>query len=277
MGGTLQSHKVNAYDVQQLTFQYANRSGGKRNNAVLHALSFFIKSGEIFGVLGPNGSGKSTLLKLLIRVLKANQGTVQLFGQELQRLPQAEIARNVAYVPQETYQQFPFTVSEMVLMGRFPHHRGLWGFGWEGAEDLRVVDNAMRELDVTHLGTSFITDVSGGERQRAIIARALTQEPQVLLLDEPTAFLDLHHQIDIARILRRLNRDRGLTVVMVSHDLNLASQYCDRVMLLQNGKVAKIGSPHDVIRPEVLEPVYQCSVLIDQHPQTNVPRVTLPI
>ena len=130
---------------------------------------------------------------------------------------------------------------------------------------------------MAHLGDRLVTEVSGGERQRAVIARALVQEPQILLLDEPTAFLDLHHQLDIARIIKRLNRERGLTVVLVSHDLNLASQYCDQVLLLNHGRLAAMGTPQMVIQPKIIEAVYGCSVLVDRHPQSGLPRVSLPV
>lgn len=246
-------------------------------SSVLKNVSLTIGSGEVLGILGPNGSGKSTLLKILMRILVPQQGTIEWFGQPLDAFSQADIARNVAFVPQETQQAFPFTINEMVLMGRYPHHGRTWGLGWEGSQDRAAAMQAMRDLDVTHLGTRLITNVSGGERQRAVIARALAQEPEVLLLDEPTAFLDLHHQLDIARIIRRLNRERGLTVVLVSHDLNLASQYCDRVLLLREGEIVTVGSPEEVIAAASLEPVYGCSVLVDQHPQSGRPRVTLPV
>ena len=244
---------------------------------VLRNVSLTIESSEVLGILGPNGSGKSTLLKILMRILVPQQGTIKWFGQPLDVFSQADIARHVAFVPQETQQAFPFTINEMVLMGRYPHHGRTWGLGWEGSHDRAVAMQAMRDLDVAHLGTRLITDVSGGERQRAVIARALAQEPEILLLDEPTAFLDLHHQLDIARIIRRLNRERGLTVVLVSHDLNLASQYCDRVLLLREGEIVTVGSPEEVIAAASLEPVYGCSVLVDQHPQSGRPRVTLPV
>jgi iron complex transport system ATP-binding protein len=165
----------------------------------------------------------------------------------------------------------------MVLMGRSPHHQGWGGWHWEDAQDWAVVHTAMDELDVAHLSDRLVTEVSGGERQRAVIARALVQKPQILLLDEPTAFLDLHHQLDIARIIRRLNRERGFTVILVSHDLNLASQYCDHVMLLNKGRIAAMGSPDMVIQSDVLEGVYGCSVLVDRHPQSGLPRVSLPV
>lgn len=244
---------------------------------VLKNVSLTIAAGEVLGILGPNGSGKSTLLKILMRILIPQRGRVELFGQSHAAFSQDEVSRRVAFVPQETQQAFPFTISEMVLMGRYPHHNRTWGLGWESSQDRAVALQAMSDLDVSHLGGRLITNVSGGERQRAVIARALTQEPDVLLLDEPTAFLDLHHQLEIARILRRLNRERGLTVVLVSHDLNLASQYCDRVLLLREGEIVTMGSPEEVIAGESLERVYGCPVLVDRHPQSGMPRVTLPV
>lgn len=265
-----------AYALRDVIFGYDTRFRDN-SESVLKAVTCLIDSGKILGILGPNGSGKSTLLKLLARVLRPRSGTIELFGDSLSDLSQAEVARQVALVPQETMQIFPFTIAEMVLMGRFPHHRGWGGWHWEDSDDWRIAHQAMEDLDVTHLGSRLVTDVSGGERQRAVIARALTQEPQILLLDEPTAFLDLHHQLDIARILRRLNRERGLTVILVSHDLNLASQYCDRLMLLHHGQIAEVGSPVEVLRPDLLESVYGCQVLVDGHPQSGLPRVSLPV
>ena len=262
--------------VDALTFGFGRKEAAAQS-PVLRNISLKISSGEVLGILGPNGSGKSTLLKILMRILIPQRGKVELFGQPHAAFSQAEISRHVAFVPQETQQAFPFTINEMVLMGRYPHHNRTWGLGWEGAQDRAVAMQAMRDLDVFHLGTRLITNVSGGERQRAVIARALAQEPEILLLDEPTAFLDLHHQLEIARIIRRLNRERGLTVVLVSHDLNLASQYCDRLVLLREGEIVTMGSPEEVIARESLEPVYGCPVLLDQHPQTGKPRVTLPV
>jgi len=265
-----------AYSLNHVTFGYRS-PWGKAQDAVLTNLTCAVESGKILGVLGPNGSGKSTLLKLLMRVLRLQEGSIELFGQDLLALSQAEIARTVAFVPQETQQSFPFTIAQMVLMGRFPHHSGWGGWHWEDSADLAVAYSAMVDLDVAHLGTRLITDVSGGERQRAIIARAIAQEPKVLLLDEPTAFLDLHHQLEIARILRQLNRERGMTVIMVSHDLNLASQYCDHLILMEQGRIVKGGSPEEVIEPDILEAVYGCRVLVDRHPQSGMPRVSLPV
>ncbi len=267
---------IPALSVQNVTYRYRSRFV-KDSEAVLKNLSCRVESGKILGILGPNGSGKSTLLKLLARVFSVQDGSIELRGQGMQQLSQSDVAKTIAFVPQETQQIFPFTIGEMVLMGRFPHHVGFGGWHWEDSEDLTIAGRAMQDLDVAHLADRLITDVSGGERQRAIIARALAQDPQVLLLDEPTAFLDLHHQLDIARILRRLNQDRGLTVVIVSHDLNLASQYCDQLLLLNHGQIVKKGTPETVIRADVLEQVYGCAVLVDRHPQSGMPRVSLPM
>lgn len=265
-----------AYSLENVSFSYARgtRAGA---DAVLHDLSCLILSGRVLGILGPNGSGKSTLLKLLARVFQPQHGGIELLGDSLSNLSQLDVAKRVALVPQETLQVFPFTIAEMVLMGRSPHHQGWGGWHWEDSQDWAIAQNAMEELDVAHLSHRLVTEVSGGERQRAVIARALVQEPKILLLDEPTAFLDLHHQLDIARIIKRLNRERGLTVVLVSHDLNLASQYCDHVMLLNQGGLAAMGSPQTVMKPDIIESVYGCSVLVDQHPQSGLPRVSLPV
>lgn len=262
-------------ELTGVTFGFGRKETATQSTA-LKNVSLTIAAGEVLGILGPNGSGKSTLLKILMRILTPQRGKVELFGQPHEVFSQAEISRYVAFVPQETQQAFPFTISEMVLMGRYPHHNRTWGLGWEGAQDCAVAMQAMRDMDVAHLGSRLITNVSGGERQRAVIARALAQEPEILLLDEPTAFLDLHHQLEIARIMRRLNRERGLTVVLVSHDLNLASQYCDRLLLLREGEIVTMGSPEEVIAGESLESVYGCPVLVDRHPQSGRPRVTLP-
>ena len=265
-----------AYSLDHVSFSYA-RGKNAVSTAVLKELSCLILSGRVLGILGPNGSGKSTLLKLLARVFRPQQGTIELLGEPLSGLSQLDVAKRVAMVPQETLQVFPFTIAEMVLMGRAPHRQGWGGWHWEDSQDWAVAQNAMEELDVVHLGHRLVTEVSGGERQRAVIARALVQEPKILLLDEPTAFLDLYHQLDIARIIKRLNRERGLTVVLVSHDLNLASQYCDQVLMLNHGRLAAMGSPQAVIKPDVIEEVYGCSVLVDRHPQSGLPRVSLPV
>lgn len=267
-----------AYDVRGLHFCYG-RPGAQTVQWVLQDVTLQVEPGEIIGIVGPNGSGKTSLVKLLANLAVAQKGDITLFGRSLAGLSQEETAQTVAFVPQESAQMFPFTVAETVLMGRFPHrHRSRWtlGFGWEDRDDRQAAGHAMATMDITHLASRPVTDLSGGERQRTMIARALAQTPRVLLLDEPTAFLDLQHQLGICAVLRRLREERGLTVVIVSHDLNLASQYCDRVAMVKEGRVCALGAPSSVMSVEVLREVYKCEVLVDAHPESGLPRITLP-
>jgi iron complex transport system ATP-binding protein len=270
-----------AFSVRDLVFSYGRHRRGDpagEQGWSIRRLSFDVRDGEVLGIIGPNGSGKSSLLKLLAKVLQPEAGALDVFGRALGTMAQPEVARTVALVPQDTLQLFPFTIAELVLMGRFPHHAPSWRFGgieWETAEELALADRTMREMDVRHLASRFLHEVSGGERQRAVIARALVQEPRVLLLDEPTAFLDLNHQLDIMVILRRLSRQQGLTVVLVSHDLNLASQVCDRLLLLRSGELKALGTPGEVLQAEMINQIYGCEVLVDRHPVSGRPRVTL--
>lgn len=269
---------ASAYDLRGVHFSYG-RPQGLDTRWVLQDVTLQVQSGEILGIVGPNGSGKTSLLKLLAKLAMPQTGDITLFGRRLGDLSQEDTARTVAFVPQESAQLFPFTVAETVLMGRFPHRqRSRWslGFGWEDQEDCREAAQSMATLDIAHLAARLVTDLSGGERQRTMIARALAQMPRVLLLDEPTAFLDLQHQLDICSVLRRLRDEQGLTVVIVSHDLNMASQYCDRIAMLKDGRVAAMGTPSEVMSVEVLREVYGCTVLIDPHPESGLPRITLP-
>jgi len=273
--------ETKAYRAKQVSFSYSRPGAraGDKASWVLRGLTFEIAPGEVLGVLGPNGSGKSSLLKLLAKVLRHQEGAIHLFGRSIDSFSQTEVARTVALVPQQSQLLFPFTIVETVLMGRFPHQQvrgGFTGFGWETPGDIRLAEQAMEAMEILPLAGRPTSEVSDGERQRAIIARALAQTPRVLLLDEPTVFLDLRHQLDICTILRRLNAEDGLTVVLVSHDLNLAAQYSDRLLLLKDGEIFRIGTPDEVIRQEVLEAVYHCKVLVDRHPVSGLPRVTLP-
>lgn len=269
---------AHVYDLRRVHFCYS-RPRGLDVRWVLQDVTLQVQPGEILGIVGPNGSGKTSLLKLLAKLAAPHTGDIALFGRSLAGLSQEETAQSVAFVPQESAQMFPFTVAETVLMGRFPHRpRSRWslGFGWEDQHDCQAAAQAMATMDIGYLGARLVTDLSGGERQRTMIARALAQMPRVLLLDEPTAFLDLQHQLDICSVLRRLREERGLTVVIVSHDLNLASQYCDRVAMLKDGTVAAMGTPPEVMSVEILREVYGCNVLIDAHPESGLPRITLP-
>jgi iron complex transport system ATP-binding protein len=263
--------------VEGLSFRYRSDQSGRP--WTLDAVSFAVKPGEVLGIVGPNGSGKSSLLKLLAGLLQPTNGDIQMAGHSICHYEPRVLARMVAVVPQEFVQVFPFTVAETVLMGRFPHRRTGWwnlGMGDESEADVLVAHRAMVDTDVVALANRLVSDLSGGERQRVMIARALAQEPTILLLDEPMAFLDINHQIDICELIRRLNGERALTVVMVSHDLNVASQLCHRLVMLKEGRVCRAGTPAETIREDVLRTVYGCDVVVDAHPHTGLPRVTMP-
>lgn len=227
---------------------------------VLKSLSFVVGQGEIMGIVGPNGSGKSTLLRTMSRVLPPRRGRVMLEEQDLYKMEARQVASRVAFVAQEGGSQFPFTVEEIVMMGRIPH---LKRFQREGPRDKEAVRQALHLTNASHLSGRLITEISGGEKQRVIIARALAQEPQVLFLDEPTSFLDINYQIEVMELLNKLRREQGLTVVMVVHDLNLASHYCDSLLVLKEGSIFAAGHPAQVLSPELIQDVYGCWVQVE--------------
>jgi iron complex transport system ATP-binding protein len=251
-------------DVRDLEFAY------RRGAPVFQGFSLAVERGRLVCVLGPNGSGKSTLLRIIVGLLSPSKGEVRLAGIPVAAYGRGALARRIAYVPQETLAAVGFTVLETVLMGRSPHTGAL---GFETARDWYATREALRLTDVEALADRSLEELSGGERQRVIVARALAQEPDVMLLDEPTAFLDIRHQHAIYGLLRALVRQRDLTVVCVSHDLNLAAAYAERLVLVNRGRVAAAGKPDEVIRSEVLSPVYETPVEIRRDDVTGRPYV----
>ena len=237
--------------LQGVTFRY-------RSAAVLADVSFELRRAEILGIIGPNGSGKSTTVRLMSGVLRPQTGSVLWHGRPLAQVRRAELARHLAVVPQGTAIEFPFSVMEVVLMGRAPH---LGAFAFEGDRDIKVAEAALRRTSTLHLAHRFIHELSGGERQRVILARALAQQPQVLLLDEPGAFLDIRHAVEIYDLLRDLQAE-GMTIATVLHDLNLAALYCDRVALLKAGRLVRLGTPAEVITYATLTEVYETEVYV---------------
>ncbi len=232
---------------------------------ILKNISFEIKPGDFVGLIGPNGSGKTTLLKSISRVLKPRVGIVLLDGKDVYTLKAKEVAKKVGVVPQETPIPFQFTALEIVLMGRTPH------LGWlesEKERDYEIARTAMKIANCLHLSDRIFAELSGGEKQRVLIARALAQEPKVLLLDEPTAHLDINYQEEILNLLKRLSGEK-LTILAVFHDLNLAARYCDSLILLNQGEIEAIGTPEEVLTPENIKRVYRIEVLVKRHPITN--------
>ena len=253
-------------------FAYPASAERRTRPFAIEELSFDIAAGEIVGVIGPNSSGKTTLIRLLTRVLEPGSGEIRLEGVPVRRLSRVDLARRVAVVPQGILPQFPFTVGELVLMGRYPHDPGRY---FESPRDRAVAREAMEATGVLELADMPLEHLSGGERQRAVIARALAQEPRLLVLDEPTAHLDLRYQVEAAALLRRLNRERGTTVLLVSHDLNLAAEVCDRLLLLNGGRAAAIGAPEAVLDEALLASVFGCAVIVDKNETTGRPVVRL--
>jgi len=251
--------------VDSVSFRYGEQW-------VLRGIGFEVEKGDFLGVIGPNGSGKTTLLRVIDGILKPQEGEVRLEGTEIGKLRREALARCVAVVPQYSALAFPFSVEEVVLMGRSPH-LGRWRF--EADRDYRITREAMEMTDTLALAARDMDSLSGGERQRVLIARALAQEPRLMLLDEPTAFLDIRHQVDFFDRIRSLNRDKGLTVIAVTHDINLAAHYCDRIILLKDGRIEAAGPVEDVITEEHIRKAYETKILVDRHPGTGSPRITL--
>ncbi len=239
-------------------------------NRILDGISVEIKTGEFLGIIGPNGSGKTTLMRVLTRAVKPLSGMVMLDGTDIWKIPAKEFARRVSVVPQDIFVAFEFTVREVVLMGRSPH---LSRFSFEKNQDYEAAEEAMRLTGIEHLADRCIHALSGGEMQRAIIARALAQKTEIIFLDEPTSHLDLRYQFEIMDLLRRLNREHGLTIGIVMHDLNLAAQFCGRLILMDNGRKLAEGSPEDVITEERIRAAYGVEVWVRRHPVTGRPYV----
>ena len=236
---------------------------GYPDHPVLKGISFSVEKGEFIGILGPNGSGKTTLLLALSGIVPMQRGEIELLGFPLGRLKHRERARQMAVVMQDPEVRFPFTGREVVQMGRYPHQKR-WQL--DSAEDEHAVGQAMLLTDTEMLAERLITAVSGGEKQRVIMAKTLAQEGTVLLLDEATSAMDIHRKLQIFRVLEKLHQENGLTVLAVLHDVNLAALFCHRIIFLKDGSVVADGESKEVLIPEILEEVYQTRVLIHEVP-----------
>lgn len=257
------SDKLLAVDAVTLSYGSLN---------ALRDINLDVSAGEMIGILGPNGSGKSSLLKVMGGLLQPGRGQVLIERTPLQQLDRACIARRIGMVSQESHFQFPFSVLEVVLMGRFPH---LGRLQFEGPRDQAAARRALIATGCLEFAQRSIHELSGGERQRVLIARALAQEPDLILFDEPTSFLDLRYKREIFRLIASLAEQRKMAAVVVSHDLDLAGQYCQRIALMQRGSIVKQGSPSAVITSSVVSSVFDCPVTVDRHPANRKPRVNI--
>jgi len=253
-------------EARDLTVKYDHR-------IAVSGVSLLLKEAEITAIIGPNGAGKSTLLRTLNCQLPRASGTVLIDEEPINRLSRRSISRKIAVVAQEAELRFPVTVLEFVLGGRFAWATHT-GWGWETERDLNIAESVLRETELSELSARLMNELSGGERQRALMARALATEAPILLLDEPTANLDLSHQSTLLSLVRNRCDQHHTAALVVTHDINLAAQFADHILLMKQGKAVHYGRPQQVLRPEILQDVFEIRVLVDAHPVTGAPRVT---
>jgi iron complex transport system ATP-binding protein len=255
-------------EVRQASFSYPEEAGRFR----LHPLNFSLRPGELLVIAGPNASGKSTLLRLLAGVLRPEAGAVLLDGRSVETFSPRERARQIAVVQQESPLLFPIRVLPFVLQGRHAYLRPLQ---FETESDLHVVEQTLAATHTSHLAERLLQELSGGEKQRVILARALTQQPELLLLDEPTLHLDIGYQVELWRLVRHLARRQHYAVVLVSHELNLAAEFADTVLLLHQGRAVRYGGPSEVFERDLLEQVFETELDVWLHPESGRPRVVI--
>jgi iron complex transport system ATP-binding protein len=255
-----------------IKFKVENLSLAYGRNVVIKDLVFQVMPGEMVGLIGPNGSGKSTIIKALSRVIEPHSGKILLDGKNISGISRTELARLIGVVPQMPLLPSSFTAFEIVLMGRNPH---LGLLQYESERDISITWQAMERTATQSLAERRISELSGGEIQRVVIARVLAQEPKSILLDEPTANLDISHQVEILNLIKNLCLENNLTVIITLHDLNLASQYCSRLILINHGRIHAQGTPGEVINPENIKEVYGAEECVYTHPVNGLPIVLI--
>src|ERR1700754_2494004 len=253
-------------EAREITIQYGER-------VAVADVSLTLRPGEVTAIIGPNGAGKSTLLRALNGQVSRASGVVLLDGEPIEKFSRRSIGRRIAVVAQEAELRFPVTVLEFVLGGRFAWASNA-GWGWETERDVRIAEEVLNEAELSELSGRLMNELSGGERQRAVLARALATEALFLLLDEPTANLDLSHQATLLSLVRSRCDRRQASALVITHDVNLASQFADQVLLMKEGRAIRHGVPVEVLTSELLHEVFDVNVLVDSHPVSGLPRIT---
>ena len=241
------------------------------NQFTLKKVNLKLQGEEIVGIIGPNGSGKTTLLRAIAKVMKPFSGMVIFEGRDIVQMSGKDVAQNIAVVSQDAHIPLDISVHEFVSLGRIPYQSRFQFF--DNKNDEKAITRALEETGTKQLKDRLLGNLSGGERQLVVIAKALAQEPKLLLLDEPTVFLDISHQVEILDLIKRLNKEKGLSVIIVLNELNLASEYCDKLLLLNNGTVHRIGKPQEVLEYRVIEDVYKTTVVVQNNPVSGKPYV----
>jgi len=249
-----------------------NLTSGYDQEVVIKNISFSLKEGEFVSLVGPNGAGKSTLLRVLSCILRIWKGKIIFKGKDLEKFSAKELSKEIAFLPQNIETPFPYRVEEFILFGRYPYSDY---FGRVNSQDKELLEEIMNLTDTLSLKDKKINHLSGGERQRVFLAQTLIQEPKLLLLDEPVAHLDIGHQIEILDLIKRENQEKGITVIAVFHDLNLASEYCEHLILFNEGKIYKAGTAEEVLTYQNLEQVYKTVVVVNKNPFSSRPYVLL--
>jgi len=237
--------------IQDLEVAYGEKK-------IINGLNFSVNQGEFVGIIGPNGTGKSTLVKAITNIIQKSSGKIEIMGYDNTKISKKELAKHVAVVPQEFNIEYDFTNWDIVMMGRNPHTKRR---NKKNFEDFEIVQEAMKLTNTWQFKDALFNELSGGERQRVIVARAIAQQTQIILLDEPTSHLDIHHQLEIMELIHKLKEDRGVTIVAILHDVNLATRFSDRLILMNNGKVLVEGNPDKVIQEEYLSQLYKMEMI----------------
>ncbi|NIA17320.1 MAG: ATP-binding cassette domain-containing protein [Planctomycetes bacterium] len=258
--------------MTEAVIEIQNLSLSIGGNRILRNVSLNVAAGQSISVIGPNGAGKTTLLRCIDKIATGIEGTIKVYGRNIKKYHQKELARAISYVPQSNGCNLPFTVREFVMMGRYPH---LSPFSTITTKDEQVVNDALELTETMQFAERQMATLSGGERQSVLIAGALTQEAEIMLLDEPTTFLDYKHQADIEELLRRINKERGVTTVSVTHDINMAAMFSETIIALKAGEVIFSGTGDELMNNETLRAIYDRNFLFTNHPQTGQ-RIVVP-